>query len=180
TWPRALPLRLRDLRHCGRACATSGLTATPARRRSRCDIGLVEQRELRRARRRRRIGTLEARRTHAEQPDATCEVDAREAAAAFGADRRRVLRRGVDRAIAGDAAEIVEAQLDADGARGIALAREVVGEALAKPGEDGRELGAVALHVEIAVERRLAADRARLARRLHKPRIDAVGGVVHP
>ncbi len=50
----------------------------------------------------------------------------------------------------------------------------------AKIGEDLRELRAVAHRVEVAVERRLPADRLRLALRDHRPLVAAVRDLVHP
>ena len=79
-----------------------------------------------------------------------------------------------------DDPEVVEAQLDADRLRRVALAREVAGELLAQLGEDRAELGAVAHGVQVAVEGRLAADRLGLARGDDGALVAPVRGLVQP
>ena len=100
---------------------------------------------------------------HAEEADAPLERHALQALARRAPDRLRILRRVLDRAIARDRLEVVEAQLDADRPADVALAREIAGEAHAQIGEDLRQLGAIAAHRQVAIERGLAADRLRLA-----------------
>jgi hypothetical protein len=93
------------------------------------------------------------------------------AASATGAGQREVARDGL---------EVLEAQLDADGAAGVALALQVFGHLLGQLGEDGAQLGAVAHGVQVAVEGGLAAHRHRLAVRHHRPVVAAVRGLVQP
>ena len=69
----------------------------------------------------------------------------------------------VDRLVARDGLEVVVAELEPDRAAGVAGALQVVGDVQAEVGEDLGELRAVARGGEVAVERRLAADRLGLA-----------------
>src|SRR5213593_1030885 len=73
---------------------------------------------------------LQRARSHAEQAQAPRQVDALQAFPRHAADRARVgrgLRQGV---VARDGLEVVEAQLDADGAARVALALQVLRELL--------------------------------------------------
>jgi hypothetical protein len=117
---------------------------------------------------------------HAEQPQPARQVDALQALAGRAADRPRVQRVGRQRQVAGDDAEIVEAQLDADRLAGVALALQVTGQLHAQLGEDLAERAAVAHRMQVALEGGLAADRLRLAVGDDGTLVAAVRGLVQP
>jgi hypothetical protein len=123
---------------------------------------------------------LQRPRAHAEQADAARQIDALEAQAGGAADRLGVRGRRIEGEVARHGAKVLEAQLDADGAAGVALALHVVGHPLGEPGEHARQFGAVAHRVQVALEGGLAADRLRFALGDDRPLVAPVRGGVQP
>ena len=117
---------------------------------------------------------------NAEQPQTTGEVDTFEALAGGTPNRLRVQCVSGEGKVAGDDAEVVEPQLDADRAARVPLAAQIVGKPDAEFGEDLAERFAVAHGMQIAFESRFAADRLRLAEGHDRPIVAAVRGVVQP
>mmetsp|Transcript_6770 Transcript_6770/g.28501 ORF Transcript_6770/g.28501 Transcript_6770/m.28501 type:complete len:408 (+) Transcript_6770:2174-3397(+) len=117
---------------------------------------------------------------HAHQPQALVELDALQAQADGAADvggRRDRPREGL---VAGHGHKAFEAQFEAHRLAGVALAGEVLGQALAELIQDLAEPGLVVHRVQVALEGGLAADRHRLTVRDDGAVVPAMRGRMQP
>src|SRR5690606_40458767 len=90
---------------------------------------------------------------HSQQPDAPRKIDTLEPQPGVTTNSGGIGRVLLHRRIARHSLEVVETQLDADGAADIALALQVPRHLLAQAGEDLAELGAVMHHMQLAIGR---------------------------
>jgi hypothetical protein len=123
---------------------------------------------------------LQCSNADAEQADRPRKVNALQTLSGRASQCLRLLHRRGQGRVACHGAEVVEAQLDADRAPCVALALEVGGQPLAQHREDATERGAVAHRMQVALERRLAADRDGLAVRHDGPVVDTACRVGEP
>ena len=115
-----------------------------------------------------------------DQAQAPFERGALETQAGRAANHGRIAGMKAQRLLARRTLEVVVAQFDADGLAYVAMALEILRQALAQLRKQCAQLAAIAHGVQIALEGGFAAHRYRLARRDDRPIVAAPGRLIHP